>query len=179
MPSGAADDPSRTGMITFRPLTTADFPMLQEWLTRPHVAEWWGEVPSLEELEVEYAPSIAGSVSLQVHIALLDGREVGFIQSYTPAAFHDDGWWLDEHDPTVRGIDQFLAHGDQLGQGLGTRMIRAYIATLFADPTVTRIQTDPSPANARAIRCYEKSGFRTVGEVDTPDGRALLMYCDR
>jgi hypothetical protein len=28
--------------LTFRPLTTRDLPLLQEWLSRPHVAEWWG-----------------------------------------------------------------------------------------------------------------------------------------
>jgi RimJ/RimL family protein N-acetyltransferase len=44
---------------------------------------------------------------------------------------------------------------------------------------VTRIQVDPKPDNPRAIRCYEKAGFRAVREIDTPDGRALLMYCNR
>ena len=31
----------------------------------------------------------------------------------------------------------------------------------------------------RAIRCYEQSGFRAVGQVRTPDGLALLMICER
>ena len=93
--------------------------------------------------------------------------------------FRGDGWWLDEQDPGVRGIDQFLAHSEQLGRGVGTAMVRAFVLHLFADPTVTRIQTDPSPRNRRAIRCYEKAGFHAVGEVDTPDGRALFMVCDR
>ncbi len=77
------------------------------------------------------------------------------------------------------GIDQFLADGDQLGQGHGTALVRAFMALVFRDATITRIQTDPSPANGRAIRCYEKAGFHRVGEVDTPVGRALLMVCDR
>ena len=53
---------------------------------------------------------------------------------------------------------------------------------LFENPQVTRIQTDPDPRNARAIRrngCYEKAGFRAVEEVQTPDGVALLMVCER
>ena len=165
--------------ITFRRLTTDDLPMLHEWLTRPHVAEWWQPTPSLAEVEEEYLPTIAGTVPVRGYIALAGGEPIGFIQDYTPAECHDDGWWLDEHDPTVRGTDQFLAHADQLGQGLGTAMLRAFVRHLFADPSVTRIQTDPEPANARAIRCYEKSGFRAVREVETLDGPALLMYCDR
>jgi RimJ/RimL family protein N-acetyltransferase len=165
--------------IHFRPLTHDDLPTLHTWLLRPHVAEWWGPAGSLDELAAEYGPSIAGDVPHRCYVVLLDGRPIGFIQSYVAAETHDDGWWLDEHDPGVWGIDQFIADPALLGQGLGTAMVRAFVARLFTNPVVTRVQTDPSPANARAIRCYEKAGFRAVGEIDTPDGRALLMYCDR
>lgn len=112
------------------------------------------------------------------YVVLADGEPIGYIQSYV-AMGSGDGWWEDEQDPGVRGIDQFLSRADQLGQGLGTRMVRAFVEQLFADPSVTRIQTDPSPENRRAIRCYQKAGFRAVCEIDTPDGRALLMVCDR
>jgi RimJ/RimL family protein N-acetyltransferase len=44
---------------------------------------------------------------------------------------------------------------------------------------VSSVQTDPSPMNRRAIRCYEKAGFRDVWIVDTPDGEALLMVAIR
>ena len=165
--------------ITFRPLTADDLPLFHEWLTRPHVAEWWGGAPSLADVEREYGPALAGAEPTRCYLALEDDTPIGFIQSYVPAADHSGGWWVDEHDPGVRGIDQFLADADRLGRGLGTAMVRAFVDHLFADPSVTRIQTDPSPDNARAIRCYEKAGFRAVGEVDTPDGRALLMYRDR
>ena len=170
---------SATGPITFRPLATTDLPMLREWLARPHVAEWWGPPQTLAELETEFAPSIAGTIRLRCFIARHGGDDIGYIQWYAPADFHHEGWWLDVHDEHMRGIDQFLAHEHQLGRGLGTAMVKAFVAELFADPAVTRIQTDPSPANARAIRAYEKAGFRRVGEIETPDGRALLMHCDR
>ena len=65
----------------------------------------------------------------------------------------------EETDPGVRGIDQSLANASQLGKGLGTKLVRALVELLFNDPGgVTKIQTDPSPSNLRAIRCYEKAG---------------------
>jgi RimJ/RimL family protein N-acetyltransferase len=164
--------------ITFRPLTRSDLPLLHEWLTRPHVAEWWGEQGTLAELEEEYGPDLDGQTSTRVYIAMEDGRDIGFIQSYV-AIDSADRWWADERDPGVRGIDQFLANVSDLGHGRGTAMIRAFVEMLYRDPAVTRIQTDPQPDNARAIRCYEKAGFRAMREVDTPDGRALLMVCER
>ena len=165
-------------VISFRLLRRDDLPVLHEWLSRPHVAEWWGPVESMAAVEEEFVPRVEGGTDVKPYFALIDGSPIGYIQSYV-AMDSGDGWWPDETDPGVRGIDQFLAHAEQLGQGLGTLMVRTFVRELFADPTVTRIQTDPSPHNHRAIRAYEKAGFRPVGEIDTPDGRALLMVQER
>jgi GNAT superfamily N-acetyltransferase len=128
-------------------------------------------------VEEECTPLTRDDSTTRSYIVLGDGAPIGYIQSYV-AMGSGEGWWPDEQDPGVRGIDQFLAHPGQLGRGIGTAMVRAFVQRLFADPSVTRIQTDPSPQNRRAIRCYEKAGFRVAGEIDTPDGRALLMICD-
>ena len=167
--------------FTFRPLHESDLPLLHGWISRPHVAEWWaGEEPhqSLEDTRRKYLPQLEDHSSVKGYVALLSGEAIGFIQSYV-ALGCGDGWWEDETDPGVRGIDQFLGDGSKLGQGLGTRMISAFIRKLFEDPAVTKVQTDPDPTNARAIRCYEKAGFRRVGKVSTPDGTALLMIAER
>ena len=164
--------------ITFRPLTPDDFPLLHVWLMRPHVAEWWSPTPTLDDVLEEFTPLTRPGHRDQGYIALDGSREVGYIQSYVVKDC-GDGWWEDEQDPGARGIDQFLADETALGHGLGTRMVRAFVAHLFDDPMVTRIQVDPDPRNARAIRCYEKAGFHAVRQVDTPDGRALLMICTR
>jgi RimJ/RimL family protein N-acetyltransferase len=165
-------------VISFRPLRLSDLPLLHQWILRPHVAEWWDRPASLAEIEEEYGPLVGGHSTTRPYIVLGNDAPIGFIQSYV-AMGSSDGWWPDERDPGVRGIDQFLAHPEQLGRGLGTAMVTAFVRRLFSDPAVTRIQTDPSPRNRRAIRCYEKAGFHAVGEVDTPDGPALLMVCDR
>ena len=165
--------------ITFRRLEEADLAMLAEWLLRPHVREWWRPpdepARAVEELREHYILNDDGT---RAFIACLREEPVGFVQAYV-AMGSGGGWWEDETDPGVRGIDQFLAHGDRLGQGIGTRMVRAFTQKLLAEPGVTRIQTDPDPTNKRAIRCYEKAGFRAVRTIETPDGPALYMVQDR
>jgi RimJ/RimL family protein N-acetyltransferase len=163
--------------FVFRRLVRADLPLLHEWLQRPHVAAWWGNPDTIAELETDYFGPGADHRT-RAHIAILDTEPIGFIQSY-PAMGSGAGWWPEETDPGVRGIDQFLADGNRLGQGSGSAMVRAFVADLFVDPSVTRIQTDPHPHNLRAIRSYVKAGFRAVREVTTPDGLALLMHCER
>ena len=163
--------------ITFRPLEMADLPILHDWLSRPHWTEWWGPPDSFEIVRQDYGAWIADPGKVQPHIALLDGKPLGYIQSYV-AMNSGGGWWDGETDPGVRGIDQSIADAAQLNRGLGSAMVRAFVNKLLEDPQVTRIQTDPDPRNARAIRCYEKAGFRAVGQVQTPDGVALLMVCE-
>ena len=163
--------------FSFRPLTRADLPLLHDWLNRAHVAEWWDEQRDLEYVLETYAADLDSPV-IRMFFAYLDGEPVGYIQVYRVMSA-DPEWWTDETDPGARGIDQFLANAEQLGQGLGSSMVRQFLASLFSDPEVTSVQTDPSPRNGRAIRAYEKAGFRRVAEVTTPDGPALLMRVRR
>ena len=70
---------------------------------------------------------------------MLNGEPIGYAQSYV-ALGSGDGWWEEETDPGVRGIDQSLANASQLGKGLGTKLVRALVELLFNDPEVTKIQ---------------------------------------
>jgi aminoglycoside 6'-N-acetyltransferase Ib len=164
--------------LHFQRLTENDLLMLAEWLRRPHVAEWWTDCQTLAEVREQYLPTLPDDSTVLPYIVYQESLPIGYIQSYV-AAGAGDGWWPDEHDPGVRGIDQFLADADSLGRGLGTQMVREFVQFLFEDPAVTRIQADPAPSNLRAIRCYEKVGFRRVGVINTPDGAAMLMVMDR
>jgi aminoglycoside 6'-N-acetyltransferase-1b/aminoglycoside 6'-N-acetyltransferase-2 len=163
--------------VTLRLMTEQDLPMLHDWLNRPHIVEWWGgeeERPTLEDVLEHYLPRVLAEESVTPYIAMLGEEPIGYAQSYVALEI-GDGWWEDETDPGVRGIDQSLANHTQLTKGLGTQLVQALVALLFSDPTVTKIQTDPAPNNHRAIRCYEKAGFVQQRIVTTPDGPAVYM----
>jgi RimJ/RimL family protein N-acetyltransferase len=164
--------------FTFDPLKEQDLSMLREWLQRPHVARWWGPAESLEELREDYIAGAVGPNATRAYIAKVGGEPIGFIQCYVVMG-SGGGWWEGETDPGARGTDQFLANEAQLGRGVGRAMIRAFVERVFEDASVTVVQTDPSPENERAIRCYTRAGFEPVGVVTTPDGPALLMRWHR
>lgn len=162
----------------FRPLAMPDLPLLRKWLLRPHVAEWWDRDWTLRQLREHYLDHAGEPRATRAWIATHGPEPIGFIQRYG-VMDSGEGWWEDETDPGAVGIDLFLADGHRLGQGLGSAMIRAFVAMLFEDEAVTVVQTDPSPENRRAIAAYRKAGFREAGLVRTPDGPAMLMRCDR
>jgi RimJ/RimL family protein N-acetyltransferase len=168
-------NPERSSLeFTFDPLRELDLPMLREWLRRPHVARWWGPAESIEELRENYIVDVDNPDATRAYIAKMGGEPIGFIQCYVVMG-SGGGWWEGETDPGARGTDQFLAEEHQLGRGLGRAMVRAFVQRLFDDSSVTVVQTDPDPGNERAIRCYARAGFESVGVVATPDGPALLM----
>lgn len=167
--------------VTLRLMTEQDLVMLHDWLNRPHIVEWWGgeeERPTLDEVLEHYLPRVLAQESVTPYIAMLGEEAIGYAQSYV-ALGSGDGWWQDETDPGVRGIDLSLANPTQLNKGLGTRVVCALVERLFADPAVTKIQTDPAPNNHRAIRCYEKAGFVREKLITTPDGPAVYMVRTR
>jgi RimJ/RimL family protein N-acetyltransferase len=164
--------------LSFRPITRNDFETIHQWSQRPHVAEWWESPSSIAEMEALYESPTIGASSTRAYLAQRDGELIGFIQVYLVMG-SDDGWWQEEKDPGARGVDLFLAHPDQIDKGLGTAMVRSFVSMLFGNPAVTTVQADPHPNNHRAIRCYAKAGFDTIGPVVTPDGKALLMRCTR
>ena len=114
----------------FEPLAEQHLELLADWLSRPHVTEWWGKPPSIGELRDKYLRPVGTPGAARPYIAFLEDEPVGYIQSYVAMDF-GTGWWPGATDPTVLGIDQFLADEARLGQGLGARMIRAFTRALF------------------------------------------------
>jgi aminoglycoside 6'-N-acetyltransferase len=154
----------------FRPMSAADLPTIQRWLRAPHVSQWWHD-PS-EQFEL-----VSGDLhhpDMAQFIVAADERDFAYLQCYNLSAW-DTGFGPQPEG--TRGLDQFIGEVDMLGRGHGSAFIRTFTDRSLAAGT-PRIVIDPDPANARAIRAYEKAGFCRDRVVDTPDGPALLMVRD-
>jgi aminoglycoside 6'-N-acetyltransferase len=154
----------------FRPVTERDLPLLAAWLARPHVARWWDDPK-----ELQHIVGHIDSISVEPFIIELNGRPIGYIQSYDPH-LEDDHPYQDQPTGTL-GIDQFIGEPELVGLGHGSQLIAEFVEQLFEEG-VPRVIIDPDPDNSAAIRCYEKAGFRRLGECETPEGRALMMARD-
>ncbi|MEZ4868320.1 MAG: GNAT family N-acetyltransferase [Caldilineaceae bacterium] len=54
----------------------------------------------------------------------------------------------------------FVGSPADRNQGLGCQMLKVVAAHLFQERKATRLVIDPEASNERAIRCYEKAGFK-------------------
>jgi aminoglycoside 6'-N-acetyltransferase len=152
----------------FRPMQAADLPLVKSWLAMPHVARWWGDPDEQFALVSEDL----GDPAMDQFIVASGDRPFAYLQCYDPTAWPNNGFGAQLHG--ARGIDQFIGEADMIDRGHGCALIRIFTDRLFEAGT-PRVLTDPDPANARAVRSYEKAGFHKAGLVETPDGTALLM----
>jgi aminoglycoside 6'-N-acetyltransferase len=134
--------------VRLRPLVEADRPALVEALADPSVVAVWdtrGPQASADDL-------LSGDEYLVAFAIEADGEFAGSIQ-YSE---HDDP------DYKSAGIDIFMPARFQ-GRGLGTDAVRTLARYLIEVRGHHRLTIDPAASNARAIRTYEKVGFKPVG----------------
>ena len=145
--------------------------MISGWLAAPHVAEWWDD----PEIEIGHIREHMESISVEPLIVELDGRPIGYLQSYDPN-LEDNHPYADQPFGTL-GIDLSIGQADLVGIGHGSGIIRQFLQLLFEEGA-PRVIIDPDPRNARAIRAYEKAGFRALGRRQSEYGDVLLMAVD-
>jgi aminoglycoside 6'-N-acetyltransferase len=155
----------------FRPMSAQDLSMVHQWLEAPHFRQWWGE----PETQFALVSEDLDHPAMDQFIVVADNRPFAYLQCYDPTAWPKNGFGA--LPAGTRGIDQFIGEAHMIGRGHGSAMIRSFVDALLGSGT-PRVVTDPDPANARAVKAYEKAGFQKSRLVDTPDGRALLMVRD-
>ena len=162
--------------ITFEPLTAADMAMMSRWLHQPHMTTWWGD----PETELGYIRDmIEGRDTTRPFIFFINGHPTGYIQywliaDYQDGPLADDYPWLRALAPQTIGVDLSIGEPDLLSQGLGSAVLAHFVAWLRTQGHDIII-IDPDPANRRAVRAYEKAGFRAIPELVGKSGDSLIM----
>ncbi|MFZ1681103.1 MAG: GNAT family N-acetyltransferase [Rhizobiaceae bacterium] len=163
--------------IAFRPVGEADLALLRRWMEQPHWQQWWGD-PEFEIGQIR--DMVEGRDTTRPYIFREDGRDRGYIQSWTVADQLFEPWlslapWMLELPADAVGVDLSIGDSGDLSRGLGTAALSAFVRRLRAEGHRT-IVIDPDPGNARAIRAYEKAGFRPIPGIRADD--CLLMKFD-
>jgi RimJ/RimL family protein N-acetyltransferase len=160
----------------FHPMSAADLPLMRRWLEMRHVREWWGEPAT----ELGYIRDmIEGRDTTRPFIFSVDGEPMGYIQYWFVGDHQNATWiadnpWLAELPSDAVGVDLSIGDPGKLSQGIGSAALREFTERLLRQGYRTII-IDPDPDNRRAVRAYERAGFRAIPQLLGRTADTLIM----
>ena len=144
----------------FDPIRDAE--RLRGWLAQPHVAKWWGETARA----MQHARICPPNSQLLI---VSGGTPVGYLCWQEPPHEELRAAELTDLPIGLADIDVLIGDADLQGQGIGSRALELLLSRLRGDPSFAFAGVGTSASNARAIRCFEKAGFRLHREFRDPE----------
>lgn len=140
--------------VTLREVNESDFADMVRWMNGPEVLQFVGAEAGQVTLEVEqqrYAEALQPDYKHWRRSIEIEGRHVGRVSL--------------SFDRTGKSGDLGVCIGEQCywGKGYGTAVMAEVLRIGFAELGLNRISLWVFARNLRAIRCYEKCGFRHEG----------------
>jgi aminoglycoside 6'-N-acetyltransferase len=148
--------------------------MIHRWLARPDIEAWWGP-RSATEAEVNIALASPHAICRIIEAA---GAPVGYAHAV------DATFWGEELPqdlaPGTWDLDLFIASEAHRGRGVGQEALALLKDEVFATTLALAVCVFPSVRNERAVRAYEKAGFRWKRIWNDPHaGPSWFMVAER
>ena len=153
------------GDILIREFAESDLPAMLKWLTDERVLEYYKGRDArltMDLLAEQYLEAFPDGFRT---ILEFRGRPVGYGQAYRLSG----GMFLEYDYPdngkTVYAMDQFIGEPAYWNRGIGTAYLRSMLSYLKDSKAAETVLLDPHKDNYRAVRAYEKAGFRIIGSL--------------
>lgn len=157
--------------VFLRPINPSDFPKMVQWGNDPEVTKYLeGDYPeTMEECSLWHQRSKSDRHSLRLGIVASDDL-IGDIE------LDHIAWRSGDAEMRIR-----IGDPKQWNQGFGSDAVMALLGHAFTRMNLNRIYLRVISSNQRAIRCYEKCGFRKEGQLRRPgpNGQQALILLMR
>ena len=168
------------GDLSLRLMLDSDCPPMAAWLSDPRVLQFFegrDNAFDLDRVRQVYAPAVLTADGVTPCILEFEQRPIGFVQYYrvTEDSKHEYGLAPGADVQHTFALDQFIGEPRLWNRGLGTRAVSLILRHLFEREHARTIVIDPPVDNPRAIRCYEKCGFRKVKILHTHELHEGIM----
>lgn len=139
----------------------ADLPLLDRWLRSPHVVRWWGSPDAYRTALLQRSRTSHAMITAE-------GAPVGYLCWQRPSRPELEAAGLADLPEDLMDIDILIGEPEFLGRGIGPRALAALLARL-RDEGVCCAGLGTSSSNRRAIRAFEKAGFRRFRSFEDPE----------
>ncbi len=152
--------------ITLRKLhaTEKDYLKLYSWCQNKFVYEWFEQrILSYDEIVKKYQNKLQKKIQ-DLYIIKLNQKDIGLVQIYK---FEND-ITLAELDKyrNIYEYDLFIGEKEYLNKGIGPKVVNFINKLIYKKYNADLIILRPFKRNIRAIKCYQKCGFREILEYE-------------
>lgn len=157
--------------IEFVPLSETHFPLLLNWLEKPHVKTWWDrDVHWTNELiNQKYSSYVKGyklvaGVNKPIHayIIFADAKPIGYFQLYNAYDFPRSKPLIGLPEK-MAAFDILIGEESSLNQGIASKALMQFFEN-NRNRDYVHIFVDSDLSNAAAISLYKKLGFQEIAE---------------
>ncbi len=142
--------------VRLRAIERSDIPTFVRWLNDPEVTQYllMFMPMSLAQEERWFEDHLDNQRSHIFGIETSEGKLIGNV------GLEDINW---KDRKAVLGI--VIGEKEYWGQGYGTDAIKTLLGFVFSQMNLRRVSLNVFPYNKRALRCYEKCGFKEEGRL--------------
>ena len=139
-----------------------DYLLMSRWLSDERVLEFYegrDNPHDLAKVRLKYGPRARGQGDPVPCMLVYRGTPVGYIQYYSIEGSSAGKLGI-EATKGIYGVDLFIGLPELWSKGIGTAALSGLVEYLFVILQADQVIIDPIASNSRAIRCYEKCGFK-------------------
>lgn len=149
--------------ISLRLLNEQDKNLLLKWLTDERVLNFWEGKSAVFDLD-RITEDFYGEENVEVIRTIIEyqGQAIGYLQMYKLDNEALEEYSYQSINKVIYGVDQFIGEPEYWNKGIGTKFMRLVLQYLTNSKGAEIVILDPHADNPRAIRCYEKVGFKKI-----------------
>ena len=149
--------------ISIRLLNEQDKNLLLKWLTDERVLNFWEGKSAVFDLD-RITEDFYGEENVEVIRTIIEyqGQVIGYLQMYKLDNEALEEYSYQSTNKVIYGIDQFIGEPEYWDKGIGTKFMKLVLQYLTNSKGAEIVILDPHADNPRAIRCYEKVGFKKI-----------------
>lgn len=151
-----------SGELAIGKLCKEDAATLANWLSNPDVLRFYEGRDNPFDLEKVRNKFFEREDAAIRCIVQWEGVPIGYIQYYEVEEEEKEKYGYKDFPGTLYGMDQFIGETDFWNRGIGTLLVNTMVDFLTETKKADLIVMDPQAWNERAIRCYEKCGFKKI-----------------
>lgn len=154
-----------------------DIELLHNWVTKSYASYWGMLGKSIEEVRLEYERLIALPY-YEVFVGEFQNQSIFLMEKYKASEDRIASYYTTEE--TDYGMHILLAPPplDNRIHGFTWNVFSTVLDYFFDQPEVRRVVVEPDIRNEKIHKLNIKAGFQYQKEIDLPEKKAALAFCD-